>query len=135
MITRSNKILILVHMCMSLGGVLVHMKLHPMGNSLYYWWASPVSAFSLLVLPFLFARPSTAAWGFMLNAFAVGIGTIGMGYYSLHTFEAPVTLGRLISGSTLPAIMILWIKVLIAYRILFEWRRQEHVRPERGCRE
>lgn len=135
MITRTVKILILVHMCMSLGGVLVHMNLHPIEKSLYYWLVPPVSAFSLLVLPFLFARPSTAAWGFMLNAFAVGIGTIGMGYFSLHTFEAPVTLARLIGDSTLPAILILWTKVMIAYRILYEWRKQVHVRPERGCRE
>ena len=135
MITRTVKILILVHMCMSLGGVLVHMNLHPIEKSLYYWLVPPVSAFSLLVLPFLFARPSTAAWGFMLNAFAVGIGTIGMGYFSLHTFEAPVTFARLIADSTLPAILILWTKVMIAYRILYEWRKQVHVRPERGCRE
>ncbi len=105
-------------MCLSLGGLLIHMKIHPVNKSLYFLWASPVNIFSFIVLPILFIRPSTVAWGFIFNAFTVGIGTIGMAYFSVLTFEPPFSLFRLLSESTLPAIVILWAKIPLAMLIL-----------------
>lgn len=133
MVTRSVKFLILLHMCISLGGMLIHLKLHPVGKSLYFLWASPVSAFSLLVIPFLYLRSSTVSWGFMLNAATVLMGTIGMSYYFLLNFEGPLTLSRIIMESTLPGILILWSKVPIAYFILLKMKPETSSRLERGC--
>ena len=42
-------------------------NLHPVTESLYFFWASPVTVFSVIVIPVLLARPSTVGWGFMLD--------------------------------------------------------------------
>lgn len=133
MVSRSVRILILIHIGITLGGILMHLKFHPPNKSLYFWWASPVNAVSLLIIPVLYSRPSTAGWGFMLNAFAVLIGTIGMSYYSLLNLERPLTLFRVFIESTLPNIIILWSKIPIAYLILLEMQPKKELLHKRGC--
>ena len=113
--------------------MLVHMELHPVENSLYFLWASPVSAFSLLVLPFLYCRPSTVGWGFMLNAGTVLIGTIGMSYYSLLNLDRPLTLYKSLFESALPGIVILWTKVPVSYFILKTMNQNKLPQHVRGC--
>jgi hypothetical protein len=135
MTSLSARFLILIHIGISLGGVLIHLKAHPLEKSLYFWLASPVSAFSLLVIPFLYARPSTAAWGFMFNALTVLMGTIGMSYYYFLNHEGPFTLYRVITESTLPPIIILWMKVPVAYLILNKMKPQKVSRRVGGCAE
>lgn len=115
---RIVPILIALHMLISLTGVLIHIKLHPPSESIYYWWASLPSIFSLLVVPVLYSRPLTVPWGFMLTAGTVIFGTIGMFYFSLMTLEGPLTLSGIVLRSAFPAIIILWIKVAIAFYIL-----------------
>ena len=135
MLPRSVKILILVHIAITLVGLAAHMKLHPVTKSLFYWWAAPANVFSLLVIPVLYARPATVAWGFLLNAMAVAIGTITMSYYSLLTFEAPFTLRWLATESTLPKIFFLWGKLPVAYFILVGMRPWKIKKPDEGCLE
>ena len=135
MLPRSVKILIAVHVAITLVGLLAHMKLHPVTKSLFFWWASPVSIFSLVVIPVLFARPATVAWGFLFNAMTVAIGTITMSYFSLLTFEAPFTLYRLLTESTLLKIFFLWAKLPVAYSILVIMKPLKIVRPREGCLE
>jgi hypothetical protein len=105
-------------MCLSLVGLVAHIYTHPVQKSLYFWWASPVSLFSLLFLPFLFFNRATVRWGYMLNWFTVGIGTITMSYFSLLTLEPPYTLLRFATESTLPKIVFLWMKIPIGAAIL-----------------
>ena len=115
---RSVVILIAIHMTLSLIGLLAHANTHPVQRSLYFWWATPVSLFSLIVLPLLFFNTATVRWGYMLNWFTVGIGTIAMSYFSLFTLEPPYTFLRIATESTLPKIFLLWMKVPIAAAIL-----------------
>jgi hypothetical protein len=133
MVPGSVRFFIFIHICISLGGMLVHMELHPAGKSLYFLWASPVSAFSLFVLPFLYCRPSTVGWGFMLNAGTVLIGTIGMSYYSLLNLERPLTLYKALFESALPGIVILWTKLPVSYFILKKMKPQKLPQRVRGC--
>lgn len=135
MLPRSVKILIVVHIAISLLGLLAHINLHPVGKSLFFWWASPVSVFSLIVIPALYARPATVAWGFLFNAMTVVIGTIAMSYFSLLTFDAPITLYRLATESTLLKVFFLWIKLPVAYFILIKMKPLKIVRPREGCLE
>ncbi len=120
-------------MGITLAGVFIHLKLHPPWESLYYFWASPLSVFSLIVIPVLYSRPATSAWGFMLNAVTVLIGTTGMSYYSLLYFERPFTLYRIITESTLPAIFILWARLPVAYLILVKMQSRRVPLRQRGC--
>ena len=62
------------------------------------------------------------AWGVLFNGFAVAIGVIGMAYFSLHTLERPLTLMKLLFGSTLPDIALLLAKLPLALLILREMR-------------
>jgi hypothetical protein len=113
--------------------MLMHLKFHSPFKSLYFWWASPVNAVSLIIIPVLYSRSSTIRWGFMFNAAAVLIGTIGMSYYSLLNLERPLTVYRIIIESTLPNILILWSKIPIAYLILLEMQPQKESLHKRGC--
>jgi hypothetical protein len=133
MTPRIVRIMVLVHIGISLGGMFIHLKLHPPGNSLYFWWASPVSVFSLIVIPVLYCRPSTAAWGFMFNAGTILIGTVGMFYYSVLTVERPLTLYNVFLESALPGIFIAWIKLPVSLVILRKMRPLQTVQRGRGC--
>lgn len=121
-IPRSVIFFISCHVLISIGGMMIHLNLHSPGKSLYFLWASPVSLFSLVVITFLYCRPSTVAWGFLLNAGTIIIGTTGMCYYSLLTFDGPLTPYRVIAESTLPAVLILWTKLPISLYILRKMR-------------
>ena len=132
---RSVKLLIIAHICISLGGLLIHLKLHPPGQSLYFWWAAPVAAFSVIVLPFLFAKRSTVGWGYLLNAGALLIGLVGMTYFSVLKADWPLTLLFIFRDSTLPYMFILLSKLAIAHVILVEMRSQSIRRQDRGCSE
>jgi hypothetical protein len=135
MVPGSVRILIVIHMCISLTGVLAHLNQHPVGKSLYFLWASPLSAFSLIVIPVLYYRPSTVKWGFMFNAGTVLIGTIGMAYYSLLNTEAPITVYKILLESTLPAVLILWSKLPVAFMILEKMKPLIVTQHIRGCLE
>jgi hypothetical protein len=115
--------------------MLAHVNQHPFGKSLYFLWASPTSAFSLIVIPVLYYRPLTVKWGFMLNAGTVLIGTIGMSYYSLLTTEPPFTLYKLLFETMLPAILILLTKLPLSYFILKNMKPLIVPRHIRGCKE
>ena len=117
MVPRSVTVLIAIHVGISLPGLAAHMKLHPVQESLFFWWASPFSFFSLLVIPVLYGRAATVAWGVLFNGMTVVIGTIGMTYYSLLTFEGPLTLLRFTTESTLPQVLLLWTKLPLSYFI------------------
>jgi hypothetical protein len=132
---QSVKLLIMAHICISFGGLLIHLRLHPLGQSLYFWWAVPVVAFSVIVLPFLFARRSTVGWGYMLNAGTVLIGLVGMAYFSVLKADWPMTLSFIFRESTMPYMFILLAKLAIAHVILVEIRSQGIRREERGCSE
>ena len=119
---RPVTLLILIHVLLSFGGLLLHLRIHPPTKSLFFWWAAPTGAFSLLVIPLLYLRPSTVAWGVLFNGFAVAIGVIGMAYFSLHTLERPLTPAKLLFGSTLPDIAVLLAKLPLALLILREMR-------------
>lgn len=133
MTPRRVKIMVLMHAGICTGGLLVHGRLHSPADSLYFWWASPVSLFSLTLISVLYCRPSTAAWGFMLNAGTVLIGTIGMLYYSVLTIEKPLTLYNVFFKSALPGIFIAWIKFPVSLVILRSMRPLRGARQQRGC--
>lgn len=125
MVPRHVKLLVLFHGSISLTGVVAHAVIHPPATSLYFWWASPFSIVSLLILPPLFLRPQTVAWGYLFNAYAVAIGVIGMTYFSLLTMERPLTMTAILLDSTLPATALLLLKLPLASGILRRMRRSD----------
>ncbi len=132
MIPRTVKILLVVHIVITGIGLMAHMKLHPVTKSLFFWLASPISLFSLIVIPVLYARPATVAWGFLLNGMTVAIGTITMVYFSLLTFEGPFTLPKLFKETTLFQVLFLWAKLPVAYFILVAMKSLKPAREQKG---
>jgi len=59
---RPVALLVVIHILLTFGGLMLHLRIHPPTKSLYFWWAAPTGAFSLLLIPFLYLRPSTVAW-------------------------------------------------------------------------
>ena len=108
------RILVVVHALLSLAGLVVHLNLHPPLGSLYFWWAAPMDILSLTLLPILFLRPATVGWGCLVNAFTVLVGTIGMGYFAWLNPPEPFTWLHLLTRSSLPAILVLLVKLPLA---------------------
>jgi hypothetical protein len=134
MVPKSVKLLILGHIFMSLGGLLLHLRIHPPSESLLNWWPSVFGAVNLFVLPFLFSRVSTVGWAYLVNFATVIAGTTGMAYFSLITWKEPITVYSIFLQSTFPDIVILFVKLPIAHLILLTMRPQGTMPERRGCR-
>ena len=126
--------LVAAHLCLSLGGLLLHLRIHPVVESYFNWWAVGAGLANCLLLPALFLHPRTVALGCLMNGLTVILGTLGMAYFSLHSMVWPVDLTVILLQSTLPDIIILLAKLPLGQMIL-ESMRPDGPRPEgvRGC--
>jgi hypothetical protein len=125
--------LILAFALISFGGLLLHVRIHPPAKSAFNWIGTLVPLANLTVLPFLFNRPTTAAWAVLFTWATALTGTATMAYHSITTWEEPLTVANVILKSTFPDILILWTKVPLALAILVRWREREEVAPRSGC--
>ncbi|UCH08471.1 MAG: hypothetical protein JSV55_05735 [Deltaproteobacteria bacterium] len=120
----------------SLGGLLLHVRIHPPANSLFNWIPAAFGAANAFVLPFLFNGRATAPWGYLITWVTVATGTVTMTYYSAANWSLPLTVKTVMLYSTLPDIIILWAKVFLAHKILrFHWPNGVHLERGRGCAE
>jgi hypothetical protein len=90
----------------SLGGGLLHYNYHPYARTGFGWVPFIVGLISVLVIPPLFAFRKTLHLAYLLNGFAVIVGTVTMAHFSLVT--APLWAD----------ILILWAKFALG-RALF----------------
>jgi len=67
----------------SLGGMGLHYAIHPFAKTGYGWVPFIVGLISVLVIPLLFYFRKTLNLAYLLNGFAVIIGTITMAHFSL----------------------------------------------------
>jgi hypothetical protein len=125
--------LIAAHWLLSLGGLLLHVRIHPFSESLFNWWAIGFAGANVFIAPVLFASPRWVGAGWLLNWATVIVGTVGMAYFSLLN-EAEATLYVVFLKSTFPDIVILWAKLPLGYLLLDEWRKHAPVGAVRGCR-
>ncbi|WP_300670406.1 hypothetical protein [Desulfoluna sp.] len=124
MTRKPAHMLVLSHMLLSIGGLFLHLRFHPPMKSLYFWWAAPMSAVSLCLLPPLFLRASTAGVAVLMNAFAVTAGSVGMAYFSLLNPPAPLTPETLLTHSTLIPVCLLLSKLPLAQAIFSEVQKE-----------
>ncbi|AGW14066.1 hypothetical protein DGI_2312 [Megalodesulfovibrio gigas DSM 1382 = ATCC 19364] len=127
--------LVAAHFCLSLGGLLLHLRIHPVVESYFHWWATGAGLINCLLLPLLFLHPRGVGFACVLNVLTVILGTLGMAYFSLHAMTWPASVLTIILHSTLPDIIILLAKLPLGQMIL-ETMRPHGPRPEgqRGCR-
>ena len=131
MFRKEVRDLIWVYFFMSLGGLLLHLRIHPPKDNVSNWVPAAFGALSTFVLPFLFNSPVTVAWAYLFTWATVVTGAVAMAYFSFITWEVPVSVKTVIMNSTLPDILILLAKLPLAHKIL-RFYFPEGVSKERG---
>jgi hypothetical protein len=122
MFRKEVRELIWVYFLVSLGGLLLHLRIHPPEDSMFNWVAAGFAALNTFLLPFLFNSPTTVAWAYLFVWATVVTGTVAMTYHSLITWKLPVTFQTVVMNSTLPDIIILLAKLPVAHKILRVYR-------------
>ena len=130
---KDIRMLILAFVLLSVGGLMLHIRIHPPAASLFNWIPVAFGAVNILLLPLLFRRADTAPCAFMLCCITVVAGAIGMAYYSIVEWKDPVTLYTVLFKSTLADIFILMMKVPLGYELLRQVRGTAPAAAEGGC--
>ena len=115
---------ILALMLISLGGLLLHLRIHPPADKAANWIPAVSCVLTVVVLPLLFASRRTAGAANLLNTATVLVGAVMMAAFSVIHWQGPVTLGALLMKSTLADILILAAKLPIAAAIMRIYRRE-----------
>jgi len=132
---RNVRGLIWVYSFISLGGLLLHLRIHPVTDSMFNWVAAGFAAGNAFLLPFLFNSPATVAWAYLFAWATVVTGTVAMAYHSIITWELPVTIKTVVMNSTFPDILILLAKLPLAHKILRIHLPDGVIAARRGCAE
>lgn len=112
--------------CMALGGLLLHARIHPPSKDIFNWIAVGFPAFNAFILPFMFFRPIAWRWAYLINAITVIVGVVAMTWYSIHTWDKPITLLNIILLSTLADSLILLARLPLAHQIKIIWQGNDH---------
>jgi len=103
----------------SLGGWLLHLRIHPPGNSTVNLIPFIAGLFSIVVLPAMFYSKKTMAYAYVANGMIVIIGVITMGHVSLMRLPLHLTFTTIVLGTLLADIVLLFTKFLFG-KALFE---------------
>jgi len=117
--TYTKSILLAALVTLSLGGFLLHGRIHPVSEDPVHFIPLISGLLSILVIPLLFSFRKTIEYGYVLNGMVVIIGTIAMAHLSIVYWPAPATVGSIILKTTLADIVILWGKFFIG-KALFD---------------
>src|SRR5271157_4902428 len=99
-------IMIIALFLISFGGLMLHLRVHPISKHAYGYVPLIAGIISAFVIPALFIFRKTLNLAYILNGFLAIIGTITMVHFSI--IKAPL----------IPDILILWCKFLLG-RIIF----------------
>lgn len=132
MIRKEIRCAVLSIFLISLGGLLLHLRLHPpikldpFEVSALNLLPAILGIISVFVLPFMFSYRKTYLWAVMLNLLIVSAGTVSMIYFSATHWKAsmPITIPNLILQTTLADIVILFARVPLGHSILKYWKKQ-----------
>jgi hypothetical protein len=117
--TYTKSILLAALITLSLGGFLLHVRIHPVSQNPSNFIPLIAGLLSILVIPLLFSFKKTVEYGYVLNGILVIIGTIGMAHFSIVHWPAPATAGSIIFKTMLIDILILWSKFFVG-KALFD---------------
>ncbi|EPR43111.1 hypothetical protein dsx2_2471 [Desulfovibrio sp. X2] len=131
---RIPRLVALAWFFLSLGGLLLHLRLHPPSEALAHWVPFITALINTLVLPWLFLRRETAPWGCLAAWFTVILGSTAMAWTAAVSWQGPVTAQTVILKSTLPDILILWTKLPLAHVAVIAQRPEGPPKSQRGCR-
>ena len=102
---------------LALGGLLLHLRIHPLTKNDDNIVPVICGTVSVFVLPLLFWFRSTVSLAYVINGFLVIIGTITMAHFSITSFKDPITPVNIILNTTFADIIVLWGKFAVGKAI------------------
>jgi hypothetical protein len=118
---------------LSIGGILLHTRIHPIKTNNSNLVPAISCILSILVVPALFCFRKTIAYGYVLNGFLVIVGTITMAHFSLAHWPNPITVQAFFLNTLLADILILWGKFFIGKSIFdLEFFGYDAAREKKG---
>src|SRR5208337_172455 len=111
--------LLLALVAVSLGGLMLHLRIHPVSKNTSNFLPLLSGILSVIIVPLLFSSKKTISYGYTLNGFMVIVGTIAMAHFSVMNWPQPSSLESIVLKTTLPDIMVLWTKFFIG-KALFD---------------
>ncbi len=117
--TYVKSTLLLALIAISLGGLMLHLRIHPVSKNTSNFLPLLSGILSVIIVPLLFCSKKTISYGYVLNGFQVIVGTVAMAHLSIMDWPLPVSFKSIVLGTTLPDIMVLWTKFFIG-KALFD---------------
>jgi hypothetical protein len=117
--TSVKSTLLLALITLSLGGFLLHVRIHSIAQNPSNFIPVLSGILSIFVVPLLFSFKKTIAYGYVLNGFLAILGTIVMAHFAIAHWPDPATLESIILKTTLADIVIVWSKFCIG-KVLFD---------------
>jgi hypothetical protein len=111
--------LLVALVAISIGGLLLHMRIHPVSQNTSNFIPLVSGILSVIVVPLLFSSKKTIGYGYTLNGFLVIIGTIAMAHFAVAHWPEPASPESIVLKTTLPDIIVLWTKFFIG-KALFD---------------
>jgi hypothetical protein len=112
---------ILALMLLSLGGWMLHFRIHPITQNPSNLVPFVFGLLNFTITPLLFNYKRTVIIAYLINGLAVIMGTVLMAHLSLAHLPSPVTFTGIIFRTTLGDILILFPKLLIGQMILLHF--------------
>jgi hypothetical protein len=103
----------------SLGGWLLHLRIHSPGNSPVNFIPFIAGLVSIVILPAMFFSKKTIAYAYVINGMIVIVGVITMGHVSRMRLPDHPTFAAILLGTLLADIILLLTKFLFG-KALFE---------------
>jgi hypothetical protein len=131
--TYVKSILLSALVTISLGGFLLHLRVHPVSQNFSNIIAVISGVVSIVAVPLLLSFKKTIHYGYVLNGFLAIVGTIVMAQFAIVHWPEPATLETIILKTTLADIIIVWSKFFIG-KALFDLETfgYDPAKPKKG---
>ena len=103
----------------SLGGWLLHMRIHPLHKLPANWVPFFAGLISVTAIPVMFLFRKTLAYAYVINGMLVMIGTITMAHFSFAHPPDQIRFQTLVMGTMFPDILVLFTNFMLG-KTLFE---------------
>ncbi|MCG6537366.1 MAG: hypothetical protein L7F78_22310 [Syntrophales bacterium LBB04] len=103
----------------SLGGWLLHMRIHPISKLAVNYVPFLAGLISVVAVPVMFLFRRTMAYAYVINGMVVIIGTITMAHFSVAHPPEQTKLQTLIMGTLFPDILVLFTNFMLG-KAIFE---------------
>jgi len=105
--------------CLSLGGWLLHYRIHPPAKEAIYLVPFFTGLIGVFCLPALFYFRKTILYGYLINGFIAIAGTILMAQFSYEHFQGALTIPNILFNTLFADIILLWARFSVG-KALFE---------------